>query len=430
MKSPRPHCSSLRWTLLLLALTFFTGSGFAQNVSGFLHGKIQNFQQTSSAAPVVNATQPFQFGSLITMGTATINSATLTFTGTSSPRTYAAAGNGDFSILDTFTTQAQLDSAYSTSGNYTVSINTSAGTFSRAVSFLLAFFGYPTTPMLTVPAGNWQSGTLVIDPAVAYNFTWNAFANAQANDVIELIIRNGGTFGPFPATQTSFTLPAGTLQPGTNYSCDLVFVRVAGAAPGDANIGAGYATLAKDTGFTLRTTAPALALTAAASRKVHGTAGTFDIDLPLSGSPGVECRTGQPTSGDHTLIFTFTNPIVGGTASVTGGTGSVSGNPTAVGGIVIVNLAGVTDVQMITVTLSGVTDNFGQVLSDTVVNANMLIGDTNGNQTVNATDVAQTKGQSGLAVTGANFRQDVNASGTITASDIAQVKTNAGHTLP
>ena len=60
----------------------------------------------------------------------------------------------------------------------------------------------------------------------------------------------------------------------------------------------------------------------------------------------------------------------------------------------------------------------------------MLIGDTNGNKTVNASDVAQTKGQSGLSVTAANFRTDVNASGTITASDIAQVKANAGHTVP
>ena len=218
--------------LLLLAFTVSTATGFAQNVSGFIHGKIQNFQQTSSAAPVVNSAQPFQFGSLISMGTATIDSATLTFTGTSSPRTYTDAGNGDFSILDTFTTQAQLDLAYQNNSNYTVSINTSAGTFSRSV-FLLSLFGYPTTPLLTVPAGNWQSGALTIDPALDYTFTWNAFANAQAADVIELVIRDSGmTFGPFPNTQTSFTLPAGSLQSGT-YTCDLIFVRVAGAAAGE-----------------------------------------------------------------------------------------------------------------------------------------------------------------------------------------------------
>jgi hypothetical protein len=256
MKSRYPHSSSARWTLLvLLALTVSTATSFAQNVGGFIHAKIQNFQQTSSAAPVVNSTQPFQFGSLITMGTATINSATLTFTGTASPRTYdPVVGTGDFSILDTFTTLAQLNSAYQ-NGNFTVSIDTSAGTFSRTI-FLFPFT-YPTTPMLTVPASNWQSGALVLDPTLDYTFTWNAFSNAQAADVIELVIRNSGiTLNPFPATQTSYTLPAGSLQPNATYTCDLGFIRVAGAAAGDANIGPGYATLVKDTGFTINTVGP------------------------------------------------------------------------------------------------------------------------------------------------------------------------------
>ena len=60
----------------------------------------------------------------------------------------------------------------------------------------------------------------------------------------------------------------------------------------------------------------------------------------------------------------------------------------------------------------------------------MLIGDTNGNKAVNASDVAQTKQQSGMSVTSANFRSDVNVSGSITASDIAQVKANTGHAVP
>jgi hypothetical protein len=252
MKSSRPHSSSACWTFLLLALFVSTVTSFAQNVGGFLHGKIQNFEQTSPAAPVVNAASPFQFGSLITAGTATINSATLTFTGTASPRDYTAVvGTGDFSILDTFPTQAALDSAYQ-NGNFTVSINTSAGTFSRTI-FLFPF-SYPTTPLLMVPAGDWQSGALVLDPTVDYTFSWNAFANAQAADVIELVIRNSGVnLDPFPATQTSYMLPAGSLQPSTSYTCDLAFVRVAGATTGDTDVGPGFATLVRDTGFTINT---------------------------------------------------------------------------------------------------------------------------------------------------------------------------------
>ena len=64
------------------------------------------------------------------------------------------------------------------------------------------------------------------------------------------------------------------------------------------------------------------------------------------------------------------------------------------------------------------------------VTMNVLLGDTTANKMTNASDVAQTKGQSGAAVTEANFCTDVNVSGTVTASDIALVKANAGHGLP
>jgi hypothetical protein len=74
-----------------------------------------------------------------------------------------------------------------------------------------------------------------------------------------------------------------------------------------------------------------------------------------------------------------------------------------------VNLTGVADVQKITITLSNVTNSFAQVLPNTAVSMNLLIGDTSGNKTVNASDVSQTKLQSGQAVTAANFREDANA---------------------
>src|SRR5438552_18702477 len=90
-----------RLGLFLSLITLSATAGYGQSVSGYILGKIQNFRQTSSAAPVVDATQPFQFGALLTPGTATINSATLTFTGTSSPRTFTDQGAGKFMILDT-----------------------------------------------------------------------------------------------------------------------------------------------------------------------------------------------------------------------------------------------------------------------------------------------------------------------------------------
>jgi hypothetical protein len=170
----------------------------------------------------------------------------------------------------------------------------------------------------------------------------------------------------------------------------------------------------------------ALQLVSAVSRKTHG-ATDFDINLPLSGEPGVECRS---SSGNHTLVFTFNNNVVSGSASVTTGVGNVSGSPAFSGNTMTLGVTGVADVQKIVVTLSGVTDHLSQVLPDTTLSVNMLIGDTSGNKTVNSSDVSQTKGQSGLAVSAANFREDVTVNNSINASDVSLVKSGSGNGVP
>jgi hypothetical protein len=82
------------------------------------------------------------------------------------------------------------------------------------------------------------------------------------------------------------------------------------------------------------------------------------------------------------------------------------------------------------VTLSGVTDSTSQVLPPTPVSVHMLIGDTNGDKTVNNADVNLTKGQVGMAVSGSNFRVDVKIDGQINSTDVRQVKGAIGHILP
>jgi hypothetical protein len=169
-----------------------------------------------------------------------------------------------------------------------------------------------------------------------------------------------------------------------------------------------------------------LELTAAVSRKTHGGAGTFDINLPLTGEPGVECRS---TTGSHTIVFTFNNNVASGNASVTTGVGSVGGSPTFSANAMTVNLTGVTDAQKITVTLSGVTDTSAQALPNTAVSMNVLAGDVSGNKTVNSTDISQTKLQSGNPVSAANFREDVIVSGSINATDVSLVKSHSGSSV-
>ena len=172
----------------------------------------------------------------------------------------------------------------------------------------------------------------------------------------------------------------------------------------------------------------ALQLTSAASPKMHNGLGPFSVPLPLTGTPGLECRN---SNGDHTIVFTFNNNVVSGNASVTTQTGgSVSGSPVFSGNTATVNLTGVTNAQQITVTLSGTTDNFSQVLPDTSVSMSVLTGDTTADGVVNSADVTQTRRQSGSAADSSNFREDLNLDGAIDSGDITLVRRQSGSSLP
>ena len=167
--------------------------------------------------------------------------------------------------------------------------------------------------------------------------------------------------------------------------------------------------------------------TSVVSRKTHGAAGDFDIDLRLAGDPGIECRTGG-ASGDHQVVITFPSAVTFASAAVTSGTGTISSSTGSATTALTVNLTGVTNAQTITLTLSGVND--GTNTGDVSVQMAVLLGDTTGSGAVNSSDISQTKSQSGQAVTASNFRQDVAVSGSINSSDISLVKSKSGTALP
>jgi hypothetical protein len=162
------------------------------------------------------------------------------------------------------------------------------------------------------------------------------------------------------------------------------------------------------------------------SRKTHGGAGTFDIPLPLAGNVGVECRSGG-ASNVYQMIINFATTVTVGSASVTSGTGTVSSFSVS-GSQVTVNLTEVTNVQRITVTLFNVND--GTHMGNVPVSMGVLVGDVNGNATVNASDVSLTKSHVGQVVSSSNFREDVNANGLINSVDVALVKSKVGTALP
>jgi hypothetical protein len=162
------------------------------------------------------------------------------------------------------------------------------------------------------------------------------------------------------------------------------------------------------------------------SRKTHNAAGDFDVDLPLLGTPGIEPRSGG-ASGNYKLVFTFPNALSGVSgATVTAGNGSVSSSniDSADAHKYIVNLTGVTSPQTIHVTLAAVND--GTTSGDLTTPMSIVVGDTNGDGTVNSADAQQTRNVSGHLTDATNFRSDVNADGVINSADATMVRRNSG----
>jgi hypothetical protein len=174
---------------------------------------------------------------------------------------------------------------------------------------------------------------------------------------------------------------------------------------------------------------PALQMISAASRKTHGGSASFDVDLPLAGAAGVEPRSGG-SSGTHVIVFTFSNNIALADVAVSSGSANMAGAPAIAANSVIVTLIDVLDAQTITLTLSNVSDTFGQALPETVVSADFLLGDVNGDRVVNTGDTLQTRTRSGQAADGSNFRSDVNVDGTINSGDGLIVRAASGHGIP
>jgi len=170
----------------------------------------------------------------------------------------------------------------------------------------------------------------------------------------------------------------------------------------------------------------------AVARKTHGTAGSFDIKLPLVGQVGVECRKGG-NSGTHKLIMTFPSAVTVANATLTldplaqGTSGNVS-SFSVNGSTVTVNLSRVTNAQKILVNLLDVSDgiNTGRV----TVPVGVLLGDTNKSRSVDSADVTLTQSKSGQATNSTNFREDVTLDGSINNTDIQLVQSKVGTKLP
>ncbi len=288
-------------------------------------------------------------------------------------------------------------------------------------------------------ADNWTATSLTNSPTKRYDHTmvwtgndmivWGGYGCTDQSCQTVTYLNTGARYSPITNSWLATNL---TNAPPVRESPTAVWTGSAMIVWGGFRFDGNYHYLNTGGRYCAQPSAPIVQ--SAVSRKIHGGAGNFDVNLPLSGAPGVECRSGGATN-DYTIVLTFlANVSITGSpqAAVTLGIGTVGSGGTGNGGkvitsgnVVIIPLTNVAKAQTINVTLDNVNGS-----TNVTIPMRVLAGDVNGNGIVNATDVSQTKLCVGQAVGATNFRCDVNASGAIHATDVSIVKTASGTASP
>lgn len=162
----------------------------------------------------------------------------------------------------------------------------------------------------------------------------------------------------------------------------------------------------------------------AVSRKLHGAAGEFDLDLPLDGGQFAfgEGRLG----GVSELVVAFSEPVfaadgVADESEVSVSVGVVQ-NVGLAGDQMTVQLSGVAETTCLTVALAGLVDADGNPLLGSRFSFCVLAGDVNGDGTVDLLDLEQIRDQLNQPVTADSARADVNSDGQVNIFDLVAVR--------
>jgi carboxypeptidase T len=288
------------------------------------------------------------------------------------------------------------------------------------------------TPYLTSHGPD--ANTVVTNPAsvqqgvpsqltATINFAWSNNTFSQNVGAAEYYIDTppwaGGTAIPMNGTFTSPTVGVNATinTAGLSAGRHVIFVRGRGVT--DVQ---GFQTWGPISAAFLDVTGGTTSLLSAASRLTHGSAGTFDVAMPLNGPSGVECRFATT----YNAVFTFDAPVTSGQVTVVSGTATV-GAITFSGNSMTAQLTGVTSAGIVTLHTQNINGD-GQSHGD--VPFGFLAGDADASRLVSKPDQALVKGQANQPVTSANFREDLNPDGRIKNTDLNVVKANKGQSIP
>jgi len=160
-------------------------------------------------------------------------------------------------------------------------------------------------------------------------------------------------------------------------------------------------------------------LSSVVSRKVHGSAGTFDLTLLVGGTT----RTIEPRLGGASqLVFTFSEPIVATDGAIGGNEFSISNatysSATISGNTLTLNLSGVANARYAMISFTGLTGLSGNLVGgSTTLTVGNLLGDVNQNGSVTGSDQLLVKSRLLQPITSSNFLADLNLNGSVTGAD-------------
>jgi Ca2+-binding RTX toxin-like protein len=305
--------------------------------------KQQTYDQTSSAAPVLQTNNTYQFGAHIietaagTVSAGSVQETTPT-TGTANSVT-AQTGSllPSLNFQSKFATQSAMDSAFP-NGNYNLSITAvHDGTHTLALN-LGSSDDFPSAPGQITNYNALQG----VDPTKAITITWTAFPGGTSNDAIGVFVGDSegnnlywslpGQANALNGTATSFTIPANTLSAGETSQCEVDFFKVVGKDTTGYPGVTGYAAFDDVTKFNITTTGTAVATQLVfATQPMPGNVntgspvglGNFAVDVEDGNGNIVTTDSSNVTvaltnSAGATLSGTLTQSAVNGVAAFSG----------------------------------------------------------------------------------------------------------------
>jgi hypothetical protein len=213
---------------------------------------------------------------------------------------------GSFFLFSIYTNMTTMETTYP-SGNYT--FNVKAVTSNQTVTV-----NFPSTMAQPgAPHVSNYAAAQVVDPTQPFTLTWDAFPGGTAADGINVIIgdsftsTNLGNAGALSGTATSIVIPAGTLQPNSNYDGSVGFYRAVTVSNGTSYVTTAFRATITD--FTLVTSGGGsgfgpLVLTNAVFALPNF---SFNVLCSVSQTVTVEYRTNL-SAGTWQTLFTTNSP--------------------------------------------------------------------------------------------------------------------------